>query len=166
MIACMHKFSTELRSVSDKVTHIEHRMGEYATTINDLVDANEAKEDDIEGIKAKMADIEDRSRKNNVKIRGVPKTVKQQDLRDYVTQLFTAILPDLSALDYTFDRIHRLPKPTYLSDNIPRDVILRLHFYRTKERLMAASRQKRFDPITLLKPAILCRVITIHAAET
>lgn len=48
-------------------------MGEYASTINDLVDANESNEDDIEVIKAKMADIEDRSRMNNVKIRGSQK---------------------------------------------------------------------------------------------
>lgn len=65
-----------------------------------------------------------------------------------MAQLFTAILPDLSALDFTVDRIHRLPTPTYLSDNIPRDIILRLHFYHTKERLMSASRQKDLIPPT------------------
>lgn len=93
-------------------------------------------------IKAKLADIEDRSRRNNVKIRGIPESVQQQDLCKYVTQLFITVMPDMSALDLTGDRIHQLPKPTYLSDNIPMEVILRLHFYHAKERLIAVSRQR------------------------
>ena len=141
MVSCVHKFSSDLRHVADRVSHVETKMGEYASTINALVDANETTEDDIESLKAKIAEMEDRSRRNNLKIRGIPESVKQQDLRHYVAQLFTAALPDMSELDFTVDRIHRLPKPSYLSDNIPRDVILRLHFYHTKEKLMAASRQ-------------------------
>lgn len=88
MISCVHKFSTELQSVSTRVIHIETKMGDYAATINDQVDANDSKEDDIEVIKAKMADIEDRSWRNNVKIRGIPESVQQQDLRKYITQLY------------------------------------------------------------------------------
>lgn len=52
-------------------------MGEFASTINDLVDAQEENEDEMEGIRAKMADMEDRSRRNNMKIRGIPETVQQ-----------------------------------------------------------------------------------------
>lgn len=52
--------------------HIESKMGEFASTINNLVDAQEWDEDEMEGIKAKMADMEDRRRRNNLKIRGVP----------------------------------------------------------------------------------------------
>lgn len=140
MISCVHKFDTELQSVTSRVSHIENKMGEYAATISDLVEANEGKEDDIEEIRAKMTDIEDRSRRNNLKIRGVPETVKQ-DLREYVSQLFKAIMHVMTELEFTVDRIHRLPKPTYLSDNVPRDVILRMHFYHAKERLMTASRK-------------------------
>lgn len=47
MISCIHKFNTELQSVSGNVSHIEHKMGEYATMINDLVGANEGREDDM-----------------------------------------------------------------------------------------------------------------------
>lgn len=132
MISCVHKFSTEVQSVSARMTHIETKMGEYANTTDDLVDANESKEDDLEVIKAKMADTGDTSRSHKVKIRGVLEFVQQQDLRNYVSQLFNTVMPDMSALVRTVDRIHRLPKPTYFSDNIPRNVILRFHFYHAK----------------------------------
>lgn len=142
MVSCMHKFSKDLISVSERVSHVENKMGEYAVTINDLVDANDERDEEIESLKAKMVDMEDRVRRSNIKIRGIQETVQQHDLRNYASQLFATILPDMSKCDFTIDRIHRLPKPSYLSDNVPRDVILRLNLYQTKERLMAVSRQK------------------------
>ncbi|XP_073453695.1 uncharacterized protein [Aquarana catesbeiana] len=136
MLSCIHTVNRDLQEVSERVTYVEDKMGKFATTINALVDANESNEDDIDSIKAKMADMEDRARKNNVKICGIPESVLQQDLRNYVSQLFTTVLPEMSAIDFTVDRIHRLPKPTHLPVSVPRDVILRLHFYHTKEKLI------------------------------
>lgn len=91
MVSCVHKFSMDLKSISDRVTHVESKMGEYAVTINDLVDANYSRDDEIESIKAKMVDMEDRIRRNNIKIRGIPESVQQH------VQLLNAILPDMSA---------------------------------------------------------------------
>lgn len=48
----------------------------------------------------------------------------------------------MSDLDFNIDRIHRLPKPSYLSENLSRDVIFRLQFYHSKEKLMAVTRVK------------------------
>lgn len=62
-------------------------------------------------------------------------------MRSYGSTLFKSLLPDLSDLDVTIDRIHRLPKLTYLSDQVPGDVILRLHFYHVKEKLMMVMRK-------------------------
>lgn len=67
----------------------------------------------MEAKQAKMVDMEDKFRRNNVKIRGIPESVRQQDRQNYVS--LTTILPDMSALDFMVDRIHCLPKPTYLS---------------------------------------------------
>lgn len=103
-------------------------MGEFATTINDLVDSH-GKEDEMEE-----------------EIRGVPESVQQSDLCKYAAQLLTSILPDLTELDITMDRIHCLPKPSYLPDNVPRDFILRLHFFLVKEHLMSASRNMDLFP--------------------
>lgn len=70
-----------------RVDHIEHKMGECATTINDLADAHDGNEEETESIRAKMADMEERLRRNNMKIRGIPESVQQGDLRTYATLL-------------------------------------------------------------------------------
>lgn len=55
-------------------------MGEFASTVNDLIDRHEERDDNMEGMKAKLADTEDRSRCNNLKIREVPEMVQQVQL--------------------------------------------------------------------------------------
>lgn len=88
----------------------------------------------------------DHSRRNNLKIRSVPKSVHKSDLHMYPAQLFTYIVPDLTELDITVDRIHHLPRPLYPPDNVHRDIILCLHFFHMKQRLMSASRNKDLFP--------------------
>lgn len=128
MMSCMHNFTKELQAVDSRVEHVETKMGDFDTTINDLVDASEAK-DKTDWVKAKLADIEDRSRRNNLKIRGIPESISQVDLRKYTTNRFKVLLPELTDMDVTIDRIYHLHKPNHLLDYIPRDLILRLHFF-------------------------------------
>lgn len=58
MITCMQKLNTELNAMGDRVDHIETKMGEYATTINNLMDAHNTNEDEHLRFKAKLADLE------------------------------------------------------------------------------------------------------------
>lgn len=71
MMTCMHRFNSAIQAMDTRVEHIENKMGEYASTMNELVDANGEKEDETEWIKSKLADMEDRLRRNNMKIRGI-----------------------------------------------------------------------------------------------
>lgn len=59
MMACMRRFSSELTAVGDRVDHVETKMGEYATTINDLIDAQDNVVEEQTWIKAKLADLDD-----------------------------------------------------------------------------------------------------------
>lgn len=61
---------------------------------------------DMEWVKAKLADMEDRSRCNNLKISGVPESIQQADLRFYAT--FKIILPEATDMELTMDRIKTL----------------------------------------------------------
>lgn len=80
MMACMRRFSSELTAVGDRVDRIEIKMGEYSTTINDLIDVHDTVEEEQNWIKAKLADLKDRARRINVKIRGIPEAVNTAEL--------------------------------------------------------------------------------------
>lgn len=59
-------------------------MGDFAVAHNELVDAHNEAEDELLTIKSKLADLEDRSRRNNVKFRGVAETILSAELRNHI----------------------------------------------------------------------------------
>lgn len=136
----LQQFKQDIQGVGDRVSHIENKMDEFAGVFNELVDSHNDREDDIIWIKSKLADLEDRSRRNNIKIRGIPETISQDELMQYVLDLFHELLPEASPLQLSIDRIHRIPKPSHLPDSLPRVTLLRIHFFSTKEQIMKAVR--------------------------
>lgn len=130
------------------MTNVEEKMGEFAATINDLIYAHNKHENYITWIKSKIADLEDRSRCRNVKIRGIPNAVKQPEIKAYFTERMNVALPDTPLEDLTVDHIHRLPKPKHIT--VHRDTIACIHFCQTKENLMSALRRVDQLPECLL----------------
>ncbi|CAH2325005.1 Hypothetical predicted protein [Pelobates cultripes] len=91
-------------------------------------------------------DIEDRSRRNNIRLRGVTEEVSGQELVTYVTEMLQALLPEIPTEKLLLDRIHRVPKPQQLPDSTPRDIIMRLHFFHIKEQILWANRNNKGIP--------------------
>lgn len=132
LLSCVHQFKAKLHDLGDRVDRVEISLGEYTSSFNTMVNAHAAHSDDIAWLKDKVVDLEDRSRGNNIKIRGVPESVFSNQLQQYTQDLFSTLVPFLSGPDLAIDRIHRLPKPSFLPAEVPRDVLLRVHFYQAK----------------------------------
>lgn len=71
----------------------------------------------------------------------MPESMKNHEIQAFFTNLLHEALPDLPLEELAIDRIHRLPKYKHLPDRLPRDTIARIHFYRSKEKLMALTRK-------------------------
>lgn len=99
-----------------------------------MVDVHEAHSEDIMWLKNKVADLEDRFRRNNIKISGVSDDIPQDQLMQYAHTLFYVLFPSLTPMDLLIDRIHRLSKPSFLPQEVPRDVLLRIQFSIPKKR--------------------------------
>lgn len=65
-------------------------------------------------MKDKLADMEDRSRRNNIKLRGIPETVSKPELLPYVTDLYKLLLPEEQVAHLLVETIHRIVKPKQL----------------------------------------------------
>lgn len=123
------------------ITQMDAKMGDLFSAHNDLVDGFADHEDELQIINLKLADLEDRSRRNNIKFRNIPESIQQSDLVQFLQSLMRALSPDLSARDMEIDRAHRLPKPSHLPASTPRDVLARIHFFTVKEKVMHAAKR-------------------------
>lgn len=64
--------------------------------------------------------------------------MQANQLPQYVQEMFPSLAPTLPAMELTLNSVHTVPKPSFLAGDVPRDVLLSLHFYRTKEILLDA----------------------------
>uniref|UniRef100_A0A8C5PBN0 Uncharacterized protein n=1 Tax=Leptobrachium leishanense TaxID=445787 RepID=A0A8C5PBN0_9ANUR len=129
----------DIQEIGDRTSHLENKMSEMAD--NTMAAAVESLETKLLQCTNKLADLEDRSRRHNLKIRGIPETIHPRDLMAYVTDLFTHLLPRVALDTLLMDRIHRIPKPPSAPQKAPRDVILKMHYYKPREDVLRAMRK-------------------------
>lgn len=84
-------------------------------------------------------DIENRSRRNNIRIRGIPETIDHNDLHGAVTAIFNQILQQPKDTPIELDRVHRTSGPRSSDSSFVRDTLCRVHFYKVKEEIMKAA---------------------------
>lgn len=75
MMSCVQTFRADVRELGGRVDHLEQKICEFASSYNSLVDSHNERRDDDEWLKTKMANSEDRSKGDNIKICIIPKSV-------------------------------------------------------------------------------------------
>lgn len=93
----------------------------------------------IQNIWSHVDDLEDRTRRNNVRLRGIPEATSAQDLRATVVGIFNTLMNKPVSEHVELDRVHRTPG--YRNPNMtrPRDVLCRVHYYTVKEEIMTKA---------------------------
>lgn len=61
-----HKFSAELSMMGDRVNQVEDAITDITTTFNDLIAVNDDNKDERQWLRAKITDLEDHARQNNL----------------------------------------------------------------------------------------------------
>lgn len=90
------EFKESLRDHDQRISHVEDNMGNLFTAYNEMVHSFREQAGEIQCLKNKVSDLEDRSRRNNLKFRGISKTVAPQDLHTYLMQIMKSLAPSLS----------------------------------------------------------------------
>lgn len=61
----MLQLKSDITDIGERVSHMKNKMGEFTTAHNELVDSHYDHEEEMQTLKQKIADLEDRSRRNN-----------------------------------------------------------------------------------------------------
>ncbi|XP_077118708.1 NXPE family member 3-like [Ranitomeya variabilis] len=151
MMAELRREVEELGSCTD---HLENKMSELVSSHNELWEAHDNLQLLATRTHAKTLDLEDRSRRNNVKLRGIAETVGTEDLKAFLQDFILTVLPLYTKEGIIIDRIHRIPKPSGLDPSVPRDVLARIHFFVMKDEFLQALRANpslpdRFAAVTV-----------------
>lgn len=115
-------------------------MADFAKSHNLLIDSHTALEEEVHRLSNKVLDLEDRSRRNNIRLRGVPESITPDQLNQFLTDFMAIAMPHRSSQELLIDRIHRLPK--HLSPQTLRETIARIHLFTTKEEFLKILRSQ------------------------
>lgn len=72
-----------------------------------------------------MADLEDRARRNHIRFQGIPENDKPPDLKKFLRDMITVLIPTVPQQELAIDRAH----PLYLPERLPRDVMAKILFF-------------------------------------
>uniref|UniRef100_A0A8C4X6L1 Uncharacterized protein n=1 Tax=Erpetoichthys calabaricus TaxID=27687 RepID=A0A8C4X6L1_ERPCA len=105
-------------------------------------------ENKIDSVKAqleafwdKMADLEDRSRRCNIRITGLPEGAEGDDPRSFLRCQLPVWLPTLPSGDIKIMRAHRISSSTSSSSAVPRTLIVHLVHFADRQHILQAARQ-------------------------
>lgn len=141
----------KLDFVQTTVTDHGHRISSLEANANELSDKMEileakcaAMEDSYNKLKAKTIDLESRSRRNNIRIVGLPESIEGTQPTVFFSELLKEIIGEkILPKAPELDRAHRalVAKPT--PGSRPRAVIARIHHYQTKTAIIQEARNRR-----------------------
>lgn len=132
----------EIRAVKQEVQLLNTRLmaGESSlSTLERRVTTLESQQKDhaelaVE-LQLRMEEFEDRSRRNNLRLRGLLEATGPTDLLATVRDIFKKVAGEHLPVQIEVDRVHRALGPRSFDPSRPRDVICRLHHYIHKEAI-------------------------------
>lgn len=151
--ATLFKLQTDINAHIGRLTELENRVSTLEDDNNKLGSTVSTLSADILRMGDKLEDLENRSRRNNLRMVGLPESVPQKDLQ----HICEIDLPKTLGLSHAcrVERVHRIGPDRSSSDarsdrnrNTPRQTIMKFLDYNDKQDILRAFR-KRGAPLEL-----------------
>lgn len=120
----------KLTVVENTLTSHSDEIAKLRTRIDQLEKANAA-------LASKAEDLENRSRRQNVRIVGIPEGLEGGSPAEFISKLLQRVIGnDIFPTPPEVDRVHRMLVPRPAVGQCPRAVIVKFHRYQDKERVL------------------------------
>lgn len=97
--------------IVERLSSLENRTESLETTVEVLTKTMESQESTIKDMMWKMEEAENRQRRNNMRLLGIPENSEGTDIRKFTIDLLNNSLPELTHWDWEKEvqRVHRFP---------------------------------------------------------
>ncbi|CAH2276357.1 Hypothetical predicted protein [Pelobates cultripes] len=126
---------TELTTQAGRITVVEEANAALTTRMAATDTAVARQGEMLLSMRRHLEDVDNRGRRCNIRIRGVPETEGTKNVIDTLMELFRSILYPTPLPEIEFERAHRALRPRNVEDG-PRDLICCLHSFPVKNTIM------------------------------
>lgn len=135
---------TQVQECTGRIAHAEQRISDAEDNINELLTKVSALENSVKTLTDKVDDLECRSRRNNVRLVGLPEKAEGQDAAAFLVRWLPGALGLEPQEALVIERAHRIGTlPSNSNTGRPRTLIVKFLNFRDKERVLKAARIKR-----------------------
>uniref|UniRef100_A0A803K8U8 Uncharacterized protein n=1 Tax=Xenopus tropicalis TaxID=8364 RepID=A0A803K8U8_XENTR len=136
--ADMADIKMELHTIGEAQSRLESRLESIEKSHNKMTHRVNDHHKYIYLLRKHMEDLDNRGRRNNLRIRGIPESVTNAELQQTVSSLFNTILGKAPDTPLELNRAHRTLGPP--RGEKPRDIVCCVHKYSIKEDILRAMR--------------------------
>lgn len=139
----LNTIQTTLENQEQRLTSLETAADDTAQRLTDLEGRCTALQASNDHLRAKLCDLEGRSRRQNIRVLGLPESVEGPRPSEFFSSFLTEIFGDqVLPSPPEVDRAHRTLAPKPKDGERPRPVLIRLHRFQIKERLIREARKR------------------------
>lgn len=136
LAAAIAELTIEVRAVTARVVEVEKTTAQHSAVLRHVHHKVDNHTLHLRDLHRQVEDLENRSRRHNLRIRGLPETVENDNLIQTVTSIFNNLLGRPPASAIKMERIHRALRPKGRSTDPPRDIICCLCDFQLKEEIL------------------------------
>lgn len=126
----------KLKDVEESLTDVDGRVTSLESTCSALLKDNER-------MRFKLEDLENRSRRNNVRVIGIPEGTEGNHPSAFIEALLLEVFGEQSfTRKPQVDRAHRSLAPPPKPNQAPRPFIVRMHHYQMRELILRLAWEK------------------------
>ncbi|CAH2294008.1 Hypothetical predicted protein [Pelobates cultripes] len=144
---------TELTTQAGRITEVEEANAALTTRMAATDTAVARQGEMLLSMRRHLEDVDNRGRRCNIRIRGVPETEGTENVNDTLMELFRSLLHPTPLPEIEFERAHRALRPCNVEDG-PRDLICCLHSFPVKNTIMVKARERQTWPFRGVQVAL------------
>lgn len=135
----------ELQSQNANIAETQTRIADMESACLEMKETLLAVVKENSQMRDKVVDLESRSRRNNIRIYGVPEEKEGRSVTEFVNELFKSHLTLPEGLELRIQRAHRalIPKPAAASS--PRSIIVNFLEFHVKELVLRKAWQQKIE---------------------
>lgn len=132
--ATLEQVKTYYESHEERIRGVEDHLSEYSDRLVSAETAITVLQDENAWLKKKLDDLENRSRRSNLRVVGIPEKLEGSDPVKFMTDFFLEVLgAEFFSRPLLLDRAHRVgAKPADGQPARPRVFLVRFHYYHDK----------------------------------
>uniref|UniRef100_H3AKR2 L1 transposable element RRM domain-containing protein n=1 Tax=Latimeria chalumnae TaxID=7897 RepID=H3AKR2_LATCH len=140
----LHQIKADIMALINRVEETEQRISNVEDEVHRITNDEKEKNEKLTFLLNKIEDLENRSRRNNLRLTGIPETTDMVDTMKVVKNVLGSILqiePESSEIPEV-ERAHRSLKPKPNKTDRPQQIIFKFLRSADKDKVLRAARGK------------------------